>query len=111
MEFNEIIKKHLDAMASEDESFAKRYSLKTKSLDKCIQYIFHEAKKRAKDNCSAVESDIVFGWAAHYYQEEDSNHESVNAVVTAPKADIKSIKAIVNKHEKEYKELDLFEGF
>lgn len=112
MEFKEIIKKHLDTMASEDINFAARYALKTKSLDKCIKYIFQEAKKQAQNDCSAIEDDIVFGWAAHYYQEDDVEpKESPFMKSTAMQSDIKPIKAVVSKQKKEYKELNLFDGF
>ena len=120
MDFKEIIKRHLDKMAQEDFAFAERYKDEKKSLDKCCKYIMAKAKKQAKNGCAAIEDEVVYGWAAHYYQEEDIEvEENVKAKVVAPKEekpkvkDIKPIKALVKdkKNKDKCVELDLFGGF
>lgn len=117
MDFKEIIKSHLDQMAQQDFAFAERYKLESKSIDKCIQYITSEARKQAKNGCAAIEDSVVFGWAVHYYQEDDVKvDEKVKAKVVTPKQDkpkdIKPIKALVkDKNENKCVELDLFGGF
>ena len=122
-DFKEIIKAHLDKMAEQDFAFAERYKLENKSLDKCIQYIKSQAQKRAKQGFAAIEDDVVYGWAVHYYQEDDVKvDEKVKAEVVTPKAEkakeaekkkeIKPIKALVkDKKENKCVELDLFGGF
>ena len=117
MEFKECIKRHLDKMAQQDFAFAERYKLESKSLDECLKYITSEAKKRAKNGCAAIEDAVVYGWAVHYYQEDNIKTDDVKAKVVAPKADkpvkeIKPIKALVkDKKENKCVELDLFGGF
>ena len=124
MDFKEIIKRHLDKMAQQDFAFAERYKLESKSLDKCIQYIKSQAQKQAKQGFAAIEDDVVYGWAVHYYQEDDNMvDEKVKAKVVTPKAhkpkevvkkqEIKPIKALVKSKKDNNKcvELDLFGGF
>ena len=124
MDFKNIIKAHLDKMAQQDFSFAERYKLESKSLDKCIQYIKSQAQKQAKQGFAAIEDDVVYGWAVHYYQEDDIKvDEKVKAKVITPKTEkkpkevakkqeIKPIKALVkDKKENKCVELDLFGGF
>ena len=116
MDFKEIIKAHLDKMAQQDFAFAERYKLESKSLDRCISYIKAEAKKQAKNGCAAIQDEVVFGWAVHYYQEDDVKVEEVKAKVVTPKAEkpkeIKPIKALVkDKKDNKCIQLDMFEGF
>lgn len=133
--FKELIKAHLEKMAAQDFAFAERYKLETKSLDECLKYITAQAKKKAKGNCAAIEDAVVYGWAVHYYQEDDVKVEQVKAKVTAskipPMADeskwedtticgakaqvpkeVKPIKALVKDKKNENKciEMDLFAG-
>lgn len=124
MDFKEIIKRHLENMAQQDFAFAERYNDKKKSLDKCVKYIMAEAKKQAKNGCAAIEDAVVFGWAAHYYQEDNVEvDDSVKAKVVAPKVEklkdtaktkqIRPVKALVKDKKNENKciQMDLFEGF
>lgn len=116
--FKEIIKAHLDNMAAQDSAFAERYNDKSKSLDKCIEYITSEARKQAKNGCAAIEDEIVYGWAVHYYQEkfvmvEKGVKAKVVAQHTSKTTDIKPIKALVKdkKSNTDCVQLDLFGGF
>ena len=124
MDFKEIIKDHLDMMAEQDAAFAERYKDEKKSLDKCIQYITSQAKKQAKGGCAAIEDAVVYGWAVHYYQEDDLEIDKVKAKVVVPKnkeepkqvsvkKEIKPIKALVKdkKNNSKCVQLDLFGGF
>lgn len=123
MDFKEIIKSHLDNMAEQDQSFAERYKREDKSLDKCINYIFSQAQKQKSGKCAAVEDAVVFGWAVHYYQEDNEALEEkkktkpVPTKVEVKTSEIKPMKAIVKGNGKSKKdnnkcvELDLFGGF
>ena len=117
MDFKEIIKAHLDKMAQEDFAFAERYKLESKNLDSCVAYIKSQAKKQAKSGCAAIEDAVVYGWAVHYYQEDNVKVEDVKAKIVAPKVEkpkeIKPIKALVQdkKNENKCVQLDLFGGF
>lgn len=68
-QFKQTIKTHLDNRASTDELFAVSYAKENKSLDECIAYIMGEARKLGSEVC--VSDDVVFGWAVHYYDEDD----------------------------------------
>lgn len=66
--FKETIKAYLDKRASEDELFAVTYKKENKNLDECCNYV----TKCAKDGgCAGYSDDEVFGWAVHYYDEDD----------------------------------------
>lgn len=117
--FKELIKAHLEKMAKQDFAFAERYKLETKSLDECLKYITSEARKQAKGNCAAIEDAVVYGWAVHYYQEDDIKVEQTKAKVVTPKTpktakpkEVKPIKALVKDKKNESKciEMDLFAG-
>jgi hypothetical protein len=66
--FKETIKAYLDKRASEDELFAVTYKKENKNMDECCNYV----SKCAKDGgCDGYSDDEVFGWAVHYYDEDD----------------------------------------
>lgn len=66
--FKETIKAYLDKRASQDELFAVTYKKENKNLDECCNYVM----KCAKDGgCAGYSDDEVFGWAVHYYDEDD----------------------------------------
>ena len=115
MDFKEIVKRHLDKMAQQDFAFAERYKLESKNLDSCLAYIKSEAKKQAKNGCAAIEDAVVYGWAVHYYQEDNVVVKETKAKVVTPSKpkEIKPIKALVKDKKDDNKcvQLDLFGGF
>lgn len=66
--FKETIKNYLDKRASEDELFAVTYQKENKNLDECCNYVMKCAKDGA---CNGYSDEEVFGWAVHYYDEDD----------------------------------------
>jgi hypothetical protein len=78
-----IIKTYLDQRAKEDEQFAKSYAKEHKSLDECLKYISQQARKRAENNVAMIEDAEVYGWAVHYYDEDDIKVEG-----SAPQAQV-----------------------
>lgn len=66
-----IIKNYLDQRAKEDEQFAKSYAKEYKSIEECLKYISQQARKRAENNVAMIEDAEVYGWAVHYYDEDD----------------------------------------
>lgn len=71
-EMNQVkqaIKNHLDERAKTDELFATAYAKPNKSIDECLAYILGEAKKQG--NAVYLSDEVVFGWAIHYYDEDD----------------------------------------
>ena len=70
----ERIKDYLDERASKDELFAKSYAKTNKNIDECYEYIVGEARKQCKDSDSiCISDDVVYGWAVHYYDEDNIN--------------------------------------
>ena len=67
-DFKETIKNHLEQRAATDQLFAETYKKENKNIDECCNYVM----KCARDNGFAGYSDDeVFGWAIHYYDEDD----------------------------------------
>lgn len=62
-----------------------------KSLDEMLQYITGKASKRKTGNCAVIDDDTVYGWAVHYYDEDDIkiNHNvSANTAVSQKAAPV-----------------------
>jgi len=66
--FKQTIKAYLEKRASEDELFAVTYQKENKNLDECCNYVMKCAKE---GNCAGYSDEEVFGWAVHYYDEDD----------------------------------------
>ena len=66
----QAIKSYLDNRAKTDELFAVAYAKPNKNIDECFNYIVGEAKKQG-GNAVYVPDEVVFGWAVHYYDEDD----------------------------------------
>lgn len=71
MTLEKAIKQYLDKRASEDDLFAKSYQKENKNIAECCKYIISQAKKQAKNGCAAIHDEEVFGWAVHYYDEDE----------------------------------------
>lgn len=71
MTFEQAIKTYLDKRAKEDALFANTYKKEGKSIKECCKYIMQKARKEAKNGCAAIPDDVVYGWAVHYYDEDD----------------------------------------
>ena len=66
--FTENIKNYLEKRAAEDQLFAENYKKPNKSIEECCNYIM----KCAKDGgCAGYSDEEVYGWAVHYYVEDD----------------------------------------
>lgn len=92
--FQDTIKAYLDKRASEDYLFAATYAKENKNIKDCCSYIISQAKKQASDSCAAIPDDVVFGWAVHYYDEDDIKVEKASNMRVAvnnsnPKTEVK----------------------
>lgn len=91
-EFKQIIRNYLDNRAKTDELFAVAYAKPNKNIDECLNYIFGEAKKQG--NVVGLPDDVVFGWAVHYYDEDDIKINPLpNNVKAAAKASVELTEA------------------
>lgn len=85
--FEATIRKYLEMAAEEDPLFAVSFSKPNKSIAECCKYIKQEAQKLKDGQVAIVEGAAVYGWAKHYYDEDDIVVESApKAKVVAPKA-------------------------
>lgn len=68
-EYKTIIEAHLKMIAERDEVFAVKYQNPKKSLNECCAYILSQARKLGSAVC--VKDEVVYGWAMHYYDEDN----------------------------------------
>lgn len=90
----DTIKAYLDKRAAEDLLFAVTYAKENKNIKDCCSYITSQAKKQASNGCAAISDDVVFGWAVHYYDEDDIRIEKISnirseAKTSASKTEVK----------------------
>ena len=78
--FKDTIKAYLDKRAEEDSLFAVTYAKENKNINECCAYITSQAKKQKSGNCAVISDDVVFGWAVHYYDEDDIKVEKSSSV-------------------------------
>lgn len=86
--FETTIQTYLENRAKTDSLFAETYKKANKSIKECCKYIYSQAKKLAKGgNAVGVDDATVYGWAVHYYDEDnikvDKVQERVEVVVPA----------------------------
>lgn len=83
------VKKYLDNRAKTDSLFAETYKKANKNIKECCKYIYSQAKKLAKGgNAVGVDDATVYGWAVHYYDEDNIKVDKVQerVEVAAPAA-------------------------
>lgn len=80
--FEDAIKAHLDKVAEQDETFAKNYAKKNKSVKECCNYIIGEARKRKSGGGGVVgiSDEEVYGMAIHYFDEDNIEVDVKDAV-------------------------------
>lgn len=94
-QFEDTIKNYLDGRAKEDSFFAEAYKKANKSIKECCKYIYSQARKLAKgSNSVGIDDATVYGWAVHYYDEDDIKVDKVQerVEVVAPVAIQKPVK-------------------
>lgn len=111
--FENAIKNYLDKRAESDRLFAVSYKKENKSIQECCKYIYSQAKILAKGgNAVGVDDDTVYGWAVHYYDEDDIKVENVKGIVetVAPvKASVKLEKTVEQKTIRKKTKQNLFD--
>lgn len=76
--FQDTIKAYLDKRAQEDSLFAVTYAKENKNIKDCCSYITGRAKKEQSGGCAVISHEEVFGWAVHYYDEDDIKVEKTS---------------------------------
>lgn len=95
--FQDTIKAYLDKRAQEDSLFAVTYAKENKNIKDCCSYITGRAEKEQSGGCAVISHEEVFGWAVHYYDEDDIKVEKTSNMRSevkkeAPKAKLKTKK-------------------
>lgn len=112
-EYIAVIGRYLKDRALIDPAFAENLKKENKSLKRCYQYIIDEAEKMQQDNCAMIKSDIVFGWAVHYYDEDDLSIDKVDKVAkpteTKKQAKVKDGQEMKTENKKATKKKDVAE--
>lgn len=88
--FETIIQTYLENRAKTDSLFAETYRKANKSIEECIKYIYSQARKLANGgNAVGVDESTVYGWAVHYYDEDEIKVDKVKerVEVVAPAAE------------------------
>jgi hypothetical protein len=94
----DIIKKYLDERAAQDPQFAISYAKPNKNLDECVQYIISQARKQITGTSGYVKNEEVFGWAVHYYDEDNLKFTKVSGSAT-PASSASRVSAAADKVE------------
>lgn len=76
--FERTIKEYLDKRAENDELFAPYYAKEGKSIQECCKFVISEAKRNGREGYT---DDEVYGWAVHYYEEDNLEIDNINAKV------------------------------
>lgn len=86
------------------EDMQEKLNNPNKSIDKMFSYIRSQAKKKAVNGCAVISDAEVFGWAVHYYDEEEvsGNIEQPERMTLQYAKDI--VKKSVEKKKKAKKE-------
>lgn len=63
-----VILEYLEKNVS--ESLAERINSGDKTLQGCWNYIVNQAKQEAQNGCACCADNEVFGWAVHYFEED-----------------------------------------
>lgn len=72
--FETTIQTYLENRTKTDSLFAETYKKANKSIKECCKYIMQQAQKMYNKRVNggiAIDRKTVYGWAVHYYDEDD----------------------------------------
>ena len=69
----ERVLKYLEENAS--DTLTEKINGGNKTMAGCWTYIVSRARRLAKNSCACVEDAEVYGWAVHYFEEDDLSKE------------------------------------
>ena len=95
---------YLETNAS--EVLREKINAGNKTLKGFFRYASEEARRAAVNGCACIEDKVVYGWAVHYFEEDEIKEpagaalDGTTAVKTEPKAESKAqAKPIAAKKE------------
>lgn len=86
------------------ETLIEKINAGSKTLEQCFGYIREQAQKQQTNGCAMIEDKVVYGWAIHFFEEDDikcESHPKASKPTSAPKQTAKSIKPADNKGEEQ----------
>lgn len=93
---------HLVERCKDDNGLAQDVIQDHKTCDKCLAYIYDQARKRRSGNCAAVKDEVVYEWAEDYYHKDDKKEEAEKAERQKKQEEIRK-KAEKQRKEREAK--------
>ena len=78
----EILLDYLEKNAS--EPLAEKINTGVKTLAGCWEFIRKEARKQAMNGVAVIEDAEVFGWAVHYFEEDDIKEGKISSYTQTP---------------------------
>lgn len=111
--FETTIQTYLDNRAKTDSLFAETYKKANKSIKECCKYIYSKARELAKgSNSVGIDDATVYGWAVHYYDEDDIKVDEVQerVEVAAPTMPAKEEKPVQKKTDRKKTKQELFDA-
>ena len=78
----EILLDYLERNAS--EPLAEKINTGAKTLAGCWEFIRKEARKQAMNGVAVIEDAEVFGWAVHYFEEDDIKESKTSSNTQTP---------------------------
>ena len=73
--YAQVIADYLLKQIEDDKQLEEKILTTDKTLQGCINYVKKEAQKQAEDGVAVILDAEVFGWAIHYFLEDEVNEE------------------------------------
>lgn len=110
-DYERAILDYLESNAS--DALVEKINNGSKTLEQCFAYIRKQAQQEAKNNCAMIEDKVVYGWAVHFFEEDEIEAEvKVKTKATPePKKIVKKTemqKKTAKTDEKKEEQLSLF---
>lgn len=100
--YETAVLKYLEENAS--DILVEKINSGNKTLEQCFVYIKNQAKKEAQSGCAMIEDKVVYGWAVHFFEEDE-----IEAEVKGKAKPIPEPKEIVKKTETQKKPIKTVE--
>ena len=66
-----LVADELIKQCEKEPAFIDKILNEKKTLNDCWEYVKSRAKKEAQDGCAVIDNETVYGWAIHYFEEEE----------------------------------------
>lgn len=91
--YETAVLKYLEENAS--DALAEKINNGSKTLEQCFIYIKNQARNKAQNGCAMIEDKVVYGWAVHFFEEDEIEAEVKVKAKATPEP-----KEIIKKTEK-----------